>query len=308
MPDPLVSVVIPAWNNASMAAEAVESVLAQTYPRIEIVVVDDGSNDDTHERLARFRPRITLLRQAHQGPAVARNAGIRASRGEFVGFLDSDDLWMPEKVERCLPPLLADPDVGVVFTPARIHETDTGRRYDLPQYERDGWMARDLFVECRGVNTSTLLTRRKHLEAVEGFDEEFFRAQDWDLMVRMAEVCRFARVAETLTERRLHPRNLSATHRNLYAKYNLLVIQKALARRPDLYAELKGEAMSRAYFRFGMLHYGDFRMSEARREFRHSLRHRWNWRVAGYWARTALPVSLVRRLRAVKIALGTKEG
>lgn len=307
MADPLVSVIIPAWNNAPMAVEAVESALAQTYSRVEVVVVDDGSNDDTPQRLAAFGSRITLIRQAHKGPAVARNAGIRASHGEFVGFLDSDDLWMPEKVERCLPPLLADPDTGVVFTAVRIHETDSGRRYILPQYEHDGWMARELFLECRGVNTSTLLVRRKHLEQVGLFDEDFFRAQDWDLMVRLAEICRYARVPDVLTERRLHPRNLSVTHRDLYAKYNLMVLQKAVARRPDLYQELEAEALSRAHFRFGMLHYADFRMSEARAEFRRSLKYRWKWNVFGYLARTVLPVSVVRKLRAVKIALCTKD-
>lgn len=307
MAEPLVSVIIPAWNNAPMAAEAVESALAQTYPRVEVVVVDDGSNDDTPERLAAFGSRITLIRQAHKGPAVARNAGIRASHGDFIGFLDSDDLWMPEKVEHCVARLLADTEVGVVFTGVRIHETDAGRKYLLPQYTHDGWMARDLFLECRGVNTSTLLVRRTCLEKVGLFDEDFFRAQDWDLMVRLAEICRYARVPEVLTERRLHPRNLSVTHRDLYAKYNLMVLQKAVARRPDLYQELEAEALSRAHFRFGMLHYADFRMAEARAEFRRSLKYRWKWGVFGYLARTVLPISVVRRLRAVKIAICTKD-
>jgi glycosyltransferase involved in cell wall biosynthesis len=306
VPEPLVSVIIPAWNNADMAVEAVTSALAQTHPRTEVVAVDDGSTDDTAARLAAFAPRITLVRQDHRGPAVARNAGVRASRGEFIGFLDSDDLWMPEKIARCLPPLLADPQVGVVYTAVRIHETDTGRKYLLPQYTHGGSMARDLFLECRGVNTSTLLLRRSSFDQVGGFDEEFFRAQDWDLMVRLAEVCRYARVPEVLTERRLHPRNLSVTHRDLYAKYNLLVLRKAVARRPDLYAPLEADALARAHFRFGMLHYGEFRMAQARAEFRQSLRRRWNARTFSYLLRTALPAGIVRRLRAAKLALATK--
>jgi len=305
--EPLVSAIIPVWNNAPMAIEAIESALAQTYPRVEVVVVDDGSTDDAPQRMAAFGSRITLIRQAHKGPAVARNAGIRASHGEFVAFLDSDDLWMPEKVARCLPHLLADTEVGVVYTAVRIHETDTGHKYTLAQYEHDGWMARDLFLECRGVNTSTLMVRRTYLEKVGFFDEEFFRAQDWDLMVRLAEICRYQREPEVLTERRLHSKNLSVTHRDLYAKYNLLVLRKAVARRPDLYQSLEAEALSRAHFRFGMLHYGGFRMSEARREFRRSLKYRWKWDVAGYLGRTLLPVGVVRKLRAVKIALCTKD-
>ena len=141
-------------------------------------------------RLARFGSRITVIRQEHRGPAVARNAGIRASQGEWIGFLDSDDLWMPEKIARCVAALEGAPDAGVAYTAVRIHELDTGRKYPLPQYTMSGNLARDLFLECKGVNTSTLVVRRAALDKVGLFDEEFFRAQDWDLMVRLAEQLR----------------------------------------------------------------------------------------------------------------------
>ena len=299
--EPLVSAIIPAWNSAGMAPEAVESVLAQTYPRVEVIVVDDGSTDDTAARLARFGSRITLLRQEHLGPAVARNTGLRAAKGEYVGFLDSDDLWMPEKLARCVPVLQQRPEVGVTYTAVRVREMDSGRRYPQPQYTHGGWMAQDLFRECRGVNTSTLLVRRTALDKVGGFDEEFFRAQDWDLMLRLAEQVQYAHVAEPLTERRLHPRSLSVTHQDLYAKYNLLVLTKALARRPDLYKPHEADALARAHFRFGMLHYGDFRLAQAREEFRRSLKCKWDWRTFNYMLRAHLPATLVRRLRAMRL-------
>ncbi len=304
MPDePLVSVVIPTYNNASMASEAVDSVLGQTYRRREIIVVDDGSEDDTASRLARFGAAITLITQEHLGPAVARNAGIRSGTGELVAFLDSDDVWMPDKLERCVAALQARPEAGVAYTALRIHEVETGRRYRLPQYTKSGWMARDLFMECRGVNTSTLVVGRTCLEKVGLFDEELFRAQDWDLMIRLAEQYEYVHVPEVLTERRLHAKSLSVTHRDLYAEYNLRVITKALARRPDLYAARKDTALSRAHFRFGMDRYRDFKMAGARKEFVRSLSHEWNWSAFNYLLRARLPVGLVRSLRKVRLGL-----
>lgn len=300
---PLVSAIIPTYNSAGFVVEAVQSVLAQTYTNVDAIVVDDGSTDDTIARLSgQYGPRIQIVRQEHLGPAVARNAGLRAAKGEFIGFLDADDLWMPEKIERSLAPLMADPKVGVVYTRVRIHEMDTGRKYLLPQYTLSGMMARELFTECYGVNTSTLVVRRAALDAIGGFDEEFFRAQDWDLMVRLAEKVEYAHVPEALTERRLHPASLSVARRDLYAKYNLLVIQKAVKRRPDLYGNIEADALSRAHFRFGMAFYAYYAMREARAEFRLSLKYRWSSEAMNYLFRTFLPVPIVRSLRRRRLA------
>ena len=257
----------------------------------------------TTDRRTKEQPSsITVVPQDHAGPAVARNAGIQASSGEFVAFLDSDDLYMPEKLARCVEVFQARPEVGVGYTAVRIRELDTGLCYELPQYTHDGDMARDLFVECRGVNTSTLVVRRACLDEVGGFDEDFFRAQDWDLMVRLAEVTHYARIAEMLTERRLHARSLSVTHAHLYRKYNLMVLERAVARRPDLYDDLKGRAFGLAYLRFGLQHYSAFRMVEARGEFRAALTHAFSWRAFSYWLRTFLPRGVVRCLRRIRMA------
>ena len=300
---PLVSAVIPTYNSGEMVCEGVASALAQTYRPLEVIVVDDGSTDDTRERLARFGSEVRVICREHAGPAVARNAGIEASGGEYVAFLDADDLWLPEKVARCVARLVGEPEAGVAYSGVRILEMDTGRSYLLEQYEKSGAMARDLFVECRGVNTSTLVVRRECLDAVGGFDEEFFRAQDWDLMVRLAERFGYAHVPAALTERRLHARSLSVTHAHLYKRYNLLVLEKALARRPDLYGDLRARAHGLAYLRFGMQHYGEFRMREARAELRASLAQEWSWRGWSYLLRTYLPADVVRVLRRARLAM-----
>ncbi len=106
--------VIPTYNRAEMVVEAVQCVLAQTHSNTEIIVVDDGGTDDTPQRLAEFGPRVLYLRQANQGVAAARNAGIRRASGEFVAFLDSDDLWHQRKLEIQMDYLRRHPEVGIV--------------------------------------------------------------------------------------------------------------------------------------------------------------------------------------------------
>ncbi len=298
---PLVTAVIPTYNNAELVTDAVDSVLEQTWKEIEVIVVDDGSTDDTPRRLAEYGSRIRVIRQENLGPPVARNAGIKAGRGEFVAFLDSDDLWLPRKVELSVRPLLHDPKIGVVYTDFRVLELGTGKRYQVPSYRRGGWMARDLFRECRGVSTSSLVVRRTCFDKVGLFDEELFRAQDWDMIVRLAEQFRYHFVEDILLERRLHRASLSVRHADKYAPYNLKVIEKAAARRPDLYSPLRRDALARAHYRFGMAHYEAYGMRNARRQFLMSLGLRLNAASMNYLARTFLPVRCIAWLRALRL-------
>jgi len=299
---PLVSAIIPTYNNAALVAEAVDSALAQTYRPLEVIVVDDGSTDDTAARLAAYGERIRVVRIEHAGPAVARNAGIRAARGEFIAFLDSDDLWLPEKVARSAAPLLADARVGVVYTGTRVYDLTVGREQRVPCYDLSGRIHREVFLECRGVSTSTIITRRICLDDVGLFDETLLRAQDWDLFIRLAERYDFRFVPETLTIRRVHGGSLSVARKDLYREYNLKVIQKAAKRRPDLYGPLVNRALSLAYFRFAMHAYADLDLSGARRDLLISLRLRPSVKAFDYLLRTLLPASLIGRLRRRRIA------
>ena len=296
---PLVSAIVPTWNNADYASRAVRSVLAQTYKPVQVVVADDGSTDGTVDALRAFGDRITLVESEHRGIPFTRNAALSAAKGQIVAFLDSDDEWLPRKLELCAPRLIEDAAVGAVYTRVLVRDEVKKQTYELPVYNREGHLGRDLFTECR-MSTSSLVVRRSVLDRVGLFDEELLRAQDWDMMIRLAEAARYAFVNEPLTVRRLHSQNISTRRSDLYAKFNLMVIEKALARRPDLYADLEDLAMSKARVRFGLEHYRRFEMAPARAEFHKSLQRGFNAEALSYWLRTFLPVGLVRRLRKWK--------
>lgn len=293
---PLVSAIIPTYNNGDMAVEAVESVLGQTYRPLECVVADDGSEDGTLDRLREFGDRVRLVPCEHRGVSATRNAALQASKGDIVAFLDADDLWMPQKLERCVPRLLAGDDTGAAYTRVEVRDLAKGQRYALDVYELEGDLARTLFVECR-MSTSCLIVRRAALDSAGLFDESFQMCEDWDFMLRLAESWKYAFVHEALTVRRLHSSNITRRRSDIYAKHNLMVIRKALARRPDLYGDLERLALAKAHTRFGLEHYRRFDMRPARAEFARSLRHRPTAEALKYYARTFLPPALVRRLR-----------
>ena len=113
---PRVSVIIPAYNSGPLVEEAIGSALAQTRPPAEVVVIDDGSTDDTAERLARFGPPVRVIRQANGGVSAARNRGLAAATGAFVAFLDADDVWHPDKLRRQLEAFAKRPELGLLGT------------------------------------------------------------------------------------------------------------------------------------------------------------------------------------------------
>jgi glycosyltransferase involved in cell wall biosynthesis len=139
---PLVSVVIPCYNQAHFLGEAIESVLAQRHPRLEVIVVDDGSPDDTSEVAARY-PGVRCVRQENQGLSAARNAGLRHSGGEYVVFLDADDRLLPEAIEAGLRGFEAHPECAFVYGDYRVIATDGSflRRSRRHVVGRDGYVA-----------------------------------------------------------------------------------------------------------------------------------------------------------------------
>lgn len=218
---PLVSVVVPTFNCARFANEAISSVLAQDYPNLELIVVDDGSTDGTLERLPRQEARVQILRQENAGPAAARNRGAAAARGEFLAFLDCDDVWLPGKLAAQVQHLLHHPEVGLVHGLVRDWYPDKTGAY--PPFSNftspndpvtlvagdSGWVYPEIlldFVLC----TSTVVLRRELFERVGGFDESYRIGEDYDLWLRLARITPFHKLDMPCTLYRKHGANVTS--------------------------------------------------------------------------------------------------
>jgi glycosyltransferase involved in cell wall biosynthesis len=206
----LVSIVIPTYNRCRYLVEAVECVLAQTYEPIEVIVVDDGSTDGTAAAMERFVGRAQYLTQENQGPSAARNLGIGHSTGEYIAFLDSDDLWAPTKVEKQVAILERSPQVGVVFCEALRLDCQTGETRARPVgAEMRGDLRRKLLRRnCITGSASAAMVRRACFEKVGVFDEALRSAEDWDMWIRLSRECHFDFVPERLVTLRNHGGNL----------------------------------------------------------------------------------------------------
>ena len=207
--DLLVSVIIPTYNRWPMLGEAVDSVLAQTAAGHELIVVDDGSTDETPLRLRDYGARLTVLTQSRRGVAAARNAGVRHASGRYLAFLDSDDLWHPSKLERQLDFMEGNPRAeicqtdeiwirnGVRVNPRHKHRKPSG----------------DIFrasLELCLVSPSAVMMRRELFERAGGFDESLPVCEDYDLWLRISKDTQIPLIPEALvTKRGGHPDQLS---------------------------------------------------------------------------------------------------
>lgn len=199
-----VSCIIPVHNGDRFLDEAIGSILAQSHPASEIVVVDDGSSDRTPQIARRHEPEVTYLRQVRSGPASARNTGLAAATGEFIAFLDHDDRWRPEKLERQLERLESRPDLGVSLTlvqnfwePEMAEEA--ARFADHPRSR-----------PTPGYSTVTMLARREVFDTVGAFDATLAHGDSADWFLRCEEAGVATDLLPTvLVDRRLHRDNRS---------------------------------------------------------------------------------------------------
>lgn len=197
---PVVSVVIPAYNAAWCVRKAIDSVLAQTFRSFELIVVDDGSTDSTPNVLASYGNAISVVRQPNRGMGRARNAGIQAATGEFIAFLDSDDWWLPQKLERQVALMRSAPHVGFSSCAARVEDPE-GRLLNLwrcPGWEGDFLV--HLFSSGADVpgSCSAVMARRQLVVEAGGFDESLRGVEDPDLWMRLAAVTDYACLDEAM--------------------------------------------------------------------------------------------------------------
>lgn len=222
--EPLVSVIIPTCNGANYIRETIDSVLAQTYRRLEILVVDDGSTDSTAQAAASYAPRVALIRQANQGHPAARNCGLRSATGEFVSFLDHDDLWEPVKIAMQMECFRNEPALDLVFGHIQNFFSP-----EMPEEARERVSVP--LQPLPGLLQGAMLASRNAFDRVGPFWEKrelgdfldwYGRAMILGLKTRM--------LPATVLRRRIHMTNYTRTHAHLQKQY-LPAIKQLLDRR-----------------------------------------------------------------------------
>ena len=209
MKQSLVSVIVPSYNHGIYLPDAVDSVLNQTHSSVEVIVVDDGSTDNTREAAARYGDRVRYHFQSNQGLAAARNTGLRLVSGDFVVFLDADDLLLPTMIEQGLKRFEAQPNAGVVHCGWIYASTDlSDLSWELtPTYEG---LLFDTFAHFIPLPCHSMLFRSPVVRDVGSFDAATNPSEDWDVWLRIARCgVRWASVKQPLVINRMHPVSMS---------------------------------------------------------------------------------------------------
>lgn len=202
---PLVSVILPTFNRLQYLPDAVASIFAQTFEDWELLIADDGSDAETKAYLQTLDdpPRVRLIHLPHTGrPAVVRNAALREARGEYVAFMDSDDIWMPRKLTIQIASLRAHGDCG--WSQTKFILTDFGRNTAREMPVVDGWILGTLLNTDTVVALPSVVASRALLDQVGGFDEDLVMCEDYDLWLRLSALSRVDAVDEPLIVVRRH--------------------------------------------------------------------------------------------------------
>lgn len=229
-----VSVVIASHNMAGYLPLAIESVLDQTWPAYEIHVVDDGSQDETQEVLRRFadHPKVVVHLQPNRGQANAKNRGIVACSGDFVAFLDADDMWTPNKLEVQMPVFESRPQIGVVYSNFRYIDEHGGLLQSPERDYHSGWISGPLLVD-NFVNGMASIVRRECFEAVGLFDESLPMGIDYDLWLRISAKYQFQYLDEITYLYRQWPGQMSRNWRKRF-ECAVAIMNKFLAAHPGV--------------------------------------------------------------------------
>jgi len=258
-----VSVIIPSYNYGSYVGDAVESALNQTFSPSEIIVVDDGSIDETPIVVKKFSDaRVKYFWQENAGVSTARNRGISESSGDLIAFLDADDVWDPHKLEKQVEALRADTKLGLVHCGMLEVDIDTGETIKKHPEGMEGWIAHEIALwESRTIGSpSTVVVPRKVIEEVGGFDPQLTHGEDWEFFLRVARRFKIGFVPDSLVLYRTHTKNASMNV-PIMEQSTLLAWRKAFSVDDETITPLRRRSYGNLHkvLAGSYLHYGDYK-------------------------------------------------
>ncbi len=303
---PIVSVIIPTYNRAKWLEKSIKSVLNQTYQDFELIVVDDGSTDNTKKVVESFKDeRIRFFQQTKafpiksQGAAAARNIGIKKAKGRLIAFNDDDDLWRKRKLEKQVSAFKrTGKKTGVIYT--RIVRYRGKEKFFLPYEEvtkKEGNVHRNLFLEDWVVAMSSALVKKECFQKVGLFDERFPRYQDLELWLRISKDYYFKYLPEVLVDSFILSQGIGADNQAL-VRATELILQK---HRQEI--ESDKEILASWHFRLGDLYYHQEKMKKARDSFRKAYSSHPNFKYCRAIVKTFLGKRASEFLISVKIKL-----
>lgn len=277
---PVVSVVIPTYNRADLIADTINSILAQTFRDLEIIVVDDGSTDDTMLVVAQYQNVVKYVRKENGGEASARNLGIKLAQGKYIACLDSDDLWQPIKLERQVA-FLESKGYQWVYCDAELFDGSTGHTFGLysqqhhPHYDKSAHVVAQKLIMDDFIPCPSPLLHRSIFHHVGYFDESHLlrMRSDWEMWLRVAARYPLGYIPEALARYRIHPGSASRQENiQLLHQSQIQVIKNALTYAPDVYLSVKPQALAAQYVRTGRSFVGQGNVIEARQMFAQAIR------------------------------------
>ena len=223
----LISVIIPTYNRANTIARAINSVLAQSYNNIEIIIVDDASTDDTFKIIQTFKDsRIVYIKnEKNLGPSISRNKGALAARGEIIAFQDSDDEWLDNKLQMQIEKMRNNPEFAMVYCPFMCFDKELIRQFpdkDIPICELEGNIYMSL-LKYNKIGTPTILVKKEIFEIVGGFDENMYALEDWDFAIKISQNYKIGYVSTPLVNAYHSTNGVNSNNYNLANGINIIL-------------------------------------------------------------------------------------
>ena len=248
---PKVSVIIPTYNREEFIVETINSVLNQTYKDFEVIVVDDGSTDNTKQKLEPFKSKIKLIEQPNSERAVARNNGVKNSSGEYIAFLDSDDIWIKDKLEKQVKLLDSKPDVILTYGQSlRINEH--GQKIKIAKRQLKGFSGEvfENLLMRNFVVSATPMIKKEYFEKTTGFQTKYIPYEDWEFWLRFSLLGKFYFLNQPFSYYRIHKnQSVKLVQAEKIEKVTSLLLEDSFKLKENI-DEVKKQSLGLANLRF----------------------------------------------------------